>query len=45
MFAGEVAGSSADTTSFVFWGFCAVLHVVVEQEALVALAVGLGDGR
>ena len=45
VFVGEVAGSAADPTVFVFRGFCVVLHVVVEQEAPVTLSVGLGDSR
>jgi hypothetical protein len=30
MFVGEVPCSAADTAPFVFQGFCAVLHVMVE---------------
>jgi hypothetical protein len=45
MFIGEVAYLSADATPFLFGGFGAVLHVMVEQEAPVALTVGLGDSR
>jgi hypothetical protein len=43
MFIGKVSGSSTDPIVFVFGGFCAVLHVMVESEAPVILVVGLGD--
>jgi hypothetical protein len=44
VFTGYMAGASADATSFVFDGLGAVLGVVVEEEAFVALAIRLGDG-
>jgi hypothetical protein len=44
VFTGYVAGASADAASFVLGGLGAVLGVVVEQEAFVALAIRLSDG-
>ena len=44
MFTGYMAGASADAASFILGGLGAVLGVVVEQEAFVTLAIGLGDG-
>jgi len=44
MFTGDVAGASIDPTPFVLSRFGAILGVVVEQEASVALLVWLGDG-
>jgi hypothetical protein len=43
MFSGDVAGASTEPTMFIFRRLCAVLGVMVEQEALFALAVRLGD--
>jgi hypothetical protein len=44
VFTGYMACASADSASFVFGGLGAVLGVVIEQEAFVALAIRLGDG-
>jgi hypothetical protein len=44
VFSSDVAGASTEPAMFIFERLCAVLSVVVEQEALFALAVRLGDG-
>ena len=44
VFSSDVAGASTEPAMFIFERLCAVLSVVVEQEALFASAVRLGDG-
>ena len=44
VFARDVPGASTNTAPFVFFGFGAVLGIVVEQEAPVTLSVRLCDG-
>ena len=44
VFARDVTSASTNSAPFVFGRFCTVLSVVVEQETLITLSVGLGDG-